>query len=762
MSELWRDPTASVETRVGDLLSRMTLAEKVAQLSSVWSVDPTVGDMAPMLRDAMGPARQWDEAIVDGLGQLTRPFGTEPVVPSEGLRRLAELQQQVMAANRFGIPAQVHEECLTGLAAWQATVYPSPLCWAATFDPALVQRMGARIGETMRSLGVHQGLAPVLDVVRDLRWGRVEETMGEDPFLVGLIGSSYVRGLESSGVVATLKHFAGYSASRAARNLAPVSIGPRELADVILPPFEMALRAGARSVMNSYTDTDGVPAAADRVLLTTLLRDSLGFTGTVVADYFSIAFLRTLHHVAQTTEEAARLALEAGIDVELPSTNAYGDPLLAAIGAGAVDEKLVDRAVARVLHQKCELGLLDPDWEPVAPTEVDLDDPESREVALDLARRSVVLLSNDGTLPLRPGSRVAVVGPRADTPQAMLGCYSFPMHVLAHYPGTDTGLDIRTVRDALGDSYDISYALGCPVLGGTDADIATAAAVAGEADVCIAVLGDQAGLFGNGTSGEGCDVTDLRLPGRQEELLEALLATGTPVVAVLLVGRPYDVSRQASRLAGLVCGFFPGEEGAQAIADVLSGRLNPSGRLPVSFPGPGGSQPSTYLASALGHRSEVTVVDPTPLFPFGHGLSYAAATWGSVTAPAGAEWRTDGVCEVLVELANDVDRPVSEVVQVYLHDLAGSVVRPVQQLVGAARVDLQPGERRSLRFTLHADLTSFTGRDLVRIVEPGAVELRVGASSVDVRAVLPLELVGPSRLVGADRALQPSVTVEPL
>ncbi len=361
MTELWRDPTALVAARVADLVSRMTLPEKVAQLSGVWGVDPDVGDMAPMLRDAMGPAKQWEEVIADGLGQLTRPYGTKPVEPAEGLRALAELQRQVMAANRFGIPAQVHEECLTGLAAWRATVYPSPLCWAASFDPALVEQMAARIGVTMRRLGVHQGLAPVLDVVRDLRWGRVEETLGEDPFLAGLIGSAYVRGLEGSGVAATLKHFAGYSASRAARNLAPVAVGPRELADVILPPFEMALRAGARSVMNSYTDTDGIPAAADPALLTTLLRDNLGFTGTVVADYFSIAFLQTLHHVAVSTEEAARLGLEAGIDVELPSPNAYAEPLLAAVSAGILDEKLVDRAVTRVLRQKCELGLLDPD-----------------------------------------------------------------------------------------------------------------------------------------------------------------------------------------------------------------------------------------------------------------------------------------------------------------------------------------------------------------------------------------------------------------
>ncbi len=762
MSEVWRDPAARVDERVSDLVARMTLEEKVAQLSGVWGVDPEVGDMAPMLRDAMGPVLGWEEVIADGLGQLTRPFGTEPVEPVEGLRALADRQRQVVAANRFGIPAQVHEECLTGLVAWRATVYPSPLCWAASFDPALVEEMGTRIGRSMRSLGVHQGLAPVLDVARDLRWGRVEETMGEDPFLVGLIGAAYVRGIESSGVVATLKHFAGYSASRAGRNLAPVAMGPRELADVVLPPFEMALRAGARSVMNTYTDTDGVPAAADPQLLTTLLRETLGFTGTVVADYFSVAFLRTLHHVAATDQEAAGLALQAGIDVELPSPNAYADPLLAGVADSSIDEKLVDRAVTRVLRQKCELGLLDPHWSPTEATEVDLDDPGSRRVALELAHRSTVLLSNDGVLPLAPEARLAVVGPRADTYQAMLGCYSFPMHVLVHYEGLERGLEIRTVREALEQSHAVAHAPGCGVLDGTDADIAEAVAAATDADVCVVVLGDQAGLFGNGTSGEGCDVTDLRLPGRQEELLEALLATGTPVVALLLVGRPYDLSRQVSRLAAVVCGFFPGVEGGRALADVLTGRVNPSGRLPVSFPGAGSAQPGTYLASSLGQRSEVTVVDPTPLFPFGHGLSYAAATWGEVTSVTGPHWDVDGTTEVSVELRNDATRPVSEVVQVYLHDVAASVVRPVQQLVGAVRVDLDPGEARRVCFELHADLTSFTGRDLLRVVEPGAVELRVGASSVDIRTTLELELSGSVRHVDGERSLEPVVRVEPV
>jgi beta-glucosidase len=760
VTELWRDPEAPTEARVADLVDRMTVEEKVAQLGSIWWLDPEAGGMAPMLRETLGPTPPWEEVVAGGLGQLTRTFGTAPLTPVEGMRVLAERQRDVMGGNRFGIPAQAHEEVLTGLAVWGATIYPAPLSWAATFDRSLVEQMASQIAQSMRRLGIHQGLAPVLDVVRDHRWGRVEETLGEDPFLVGLLGSAYVQGLERGGTVATLKHFLGYSASRAARNLAPVSIGPRELADVILPPFEMALRAGARSVMNSYTDLDGVPVAADPRLLSDLLRDRLGFEGTVAADYFSVAFLQSLHGVAATLGEAAGQALEAGIDVELPSTNAFGAPLLAALADGSVDEKMVDRALSRVLRQKCELGLLDEGWQPQEPAEVDLDPPEARGLALEIARRSVVLLANDGSLPLQPGATLAVVGPRADTIEAMLGCYSFPMHVLVHHPGTDAGVRIRTVREALADSFEVSYALGCPVLGGTDADLEAAVAVAAAAEVCVVVLGDQAGLFGRGTSGEGCDVPDLTLPGRQEELLEALLGTGTPVVAVLLVGRPYDLSRQVDRLAGLVCGFFPGEEGAQAVADVLSGRVNPSGRLPLSFPGPGSAHPSTYLASTLGRHNDVSVVDPTPLFAFGHGLSYATATWGGATVTSGPRWETDGSCEVEVLLANEADQDVSEVVQLYLHDPSASVVRPVQQLVGVGCVRLAPGQRGRARFTLSADLASFTGRDLVRVVEPGEVELWVGASSSDIRHVLRLDLVGPTRVVGVDRALEPVVVVE--
>ncbi|RKS80007.1 beta-glucosidase [Motilibacter peucedani] len=758
-ASVWQDPSAAPASRAADLLEQMTLEEKVAQLYGVWvGLDDTGDGVAPHQHDFAGPELDWTSLIARGLGQLTRPFGTRPVEPRTGAQGLARSQEEITGANRFGIPALVHEECLTGLTAWQATIYPNPLCWGATFDPSLVEEMAARIGRSMQLLGVHQGLAPVLDVVRDLRWGRVEETIGEDPYLVGEIATAYVRGLQSAGVVATLKHFAGYSASRAARNLAPVSIGPRELADVILPPFEMALAAGARSVMNAYTDMDGVPAAADERLLTDLLRGTFGFEGTVVADYFAVAFLHTLHNVAGTPAEAAHLALLAGIDVELPTVNCFGDTLVEAVRSGAVPETLVDRACARVLTQKAELGLLDPDWSPepeaLALAGVDLDDAESRALARTIAESSVVLLANDGTLPLAPGRRIAVVGPRADDSSAMLGCYSFPMHVGAQHPDVAMGVDVPTVLESLRAVVEgqVTHARGCGVVDGTDEEIAEAVAAARGADVCVAVLGDRAGLFGRGTSGEGCDASDLRLPGRQEELLEALLATGTPVVLVLLVGRPYEIGRQVERLAASVVGFFPGEEGGPALAGVLTGAVNPSGKLPVHFPREGATQPSTYLAPPLGRKSEVSNIDPGALFAFGHGTSYASLDWGRVSVDTEV-WATDGTVTVSVELSNASDREASEVVQVYLNDPAAEVVRPVQQLVGALRVRLAPGESTVAHLQVHADQTSYTGRAGRRIVDTGHVELQVGASSVDVRAALPLEMTGERREVGHGRVL---------
>ena len=389
--ETWRDPARSASERIADLLGRMTLEEKIAQLGSVWMGASLDGDGVAPMQDQFFSIDQppFEEQIKNGLGQLTRVFGTRPVDAAAGMSALASLQARVTATNRLGIPAVAHEECLTGFAAWGATIFPTPLAWGAAFDPALIGEMAAAFGATMRAVGVHQGLAPVLDVTRDYRWGRTEETIGEDPYLVGTIGTEYVRGLQRSGIQSTLKHFAAYTASRAGRNMAPVSMGPRELADVILVPFEMALRlGGARSVMPTYIDIDGVPASADPRLLTTLLRDEYGFDGVVVSDYYAVSFLELQHAVAGGQGEAAALALAAGLDVELPGTRCFGAPLLDLAAAGEVPAEVIDRAVARVLRQKLDLGLLDQAWSPQSDQDAsvpDLDPPAQRDIARRLA-----------------------------------------------------------------------------------------------------------------------------------------------------------------------------------------------------------------------------------------------------------------------------------------------------------------------------------------------------------------------------------------
>ena len=765
-------------SRVDELIGAMTLEEKIAQLYGVWvGASDEGGDVAPHQHD-LDDAVDLDELVPQGLGQLTRPFGTKPIDAAMGAASLARTQERIRGASRFGIPALAHEECLAGFAAWGATAYPVPLSWGATFDPALIEQMARRIGDDMRSVGVHQGLAPVLDVVRDARWGRVEETIGEDPYLVATVGTAYVRGLESAGIVATLKHFVGYSSSKGGRNLAPVSIGPRELADVLLPPFEMAIReSGVRSVMNSYTDLDGVPSAGDRALLTDLLRDEWGFEGTVVADYFAIAFLKLLHGVADSWADAAAQALHAGIDVELPTVKTFGAPLRRAVEEGAVDVALIDTALRRVLRQKEELGLLDASWSPVPPAlagadlsdlealrgSIDLDTAGNRALAARIAEQSIVLVRNDGTLPLRAPASIAVVGPNADDPYAMLGCYSFPTHVVSQHPGVELGIRIPTLLDALREEFPdavITHVRGTSVDGGETHGIADAATAAAAADVVVLGLGDRAGLFGRGTSGEGCDAESLELPGAQQALVDAVLDTGTPAVLALLAGRPYALGRATTESAALVEAFFAGEEGAHAVAGVISGRVNPSGRLPVSIPATAGSQPTTYLAAPLARQNDVSNIDPTAAFPFGHGLGYSSFEWDGF-AGADAEIGVDGEARLQVRVRNSGDRGGAEVVQLYLHDPVASVVRPVQRLVGFARVSLEPGEAVDVSFTVPADLASFTGRAGARIVEPGEIVLSVGRSSADLAFSHTVRLSGAVRTVDHTRRLHAVVAVEP-
>jgi len=724
-----------VSERVRDLHARMTLEEKLAQLVGYWlDQNGTVAPMQSEMAAGQKDSGELPEITKHGLGHYTRVYGTRPVEPAERAAWLWAEQRRLKRETRLGIPALVHEECLTGLAAWQAATYPTPLAWGASFDPDLVHEAARAIGDSMRELGIHQGLAPVLDVVGDPRWGRVDECIGEDPYLVGTVGTAYVRGLQEAGVHATLKHFIAYSASTAGRNHAPVEAGPREIADVYLPPFEMAVRDGrARSVMNSYVDIDGVPVAASSEYLTQLLREEWGFDGVVVADYFAVAFLEVMHQIAADRGEAAALALEAGIDIELPTGDAYLEPLAERVRSGLVDERLVDRAVLRALAQKEELGLLDPDaFEDEPPTDIDLDSPRHRDLARRLAQESLVLLRNDGVLPLARPARVAVVGPNADRAEALMGCYSFANHVLAHHPGLPMGFEMRSVREALaaalGDA-EIAYAAGCDVEGDDTTGFAEAVAAAQGADVAVVVVGDQAGLFGRGTVGEGNDVESLELPGVQRALVEELVATGTPVVMVLLTGRPYAIGwaldGDAPRPAAVVQAFFPGEGGGDAIADVLTGAVNPSGRLPVSLPRAAGAQPYRYLHPVLGGPSDVTSTDPTPVRPFGFGLGYTTFAYSDLVVDG--EVDSAGTFTAAVTVTNTGAVAGTDTVQLYGRDVHASIVRPVAQLLGYGRVDLAPGESRRVTFRVPTTRLAFADRRVVRVVEPGEVQVWVAS-----------------------------------
>jgi len=790
----WQDPTLPTADRVDLLLEQMTLEEKVAQLGSRWigrqepgaeadssqgsAADRDAGLAVAPMEDvfAAGAALSLEAASRHGLGHLTRVFGSAPVTAVDGAAELVRQQRVVLDASRLHIPALVHEECLTGFTTFGATVYPAAIAWGATFAPDLVERMAAAIGRDMAAVGVHQGLSPVLDVVRDYRWGRVEETMGEDPYLVSVLGAAYVRGLQSAGVIATLKHFAGYSAARTGRNHGPVSMGRRELMDVILPPFEAAVAlGGARSVMNSYSDVDGVPAAADHWLLTDLLREDWGFEGSVVSDYWAVPFLATMHRIATDTDDAGAQALAAGIDVELPDTIGFGPGLVERVRRGELPQALVDRAARRLLTQKVQLGLLDPNWTPegsvAAAAAADLDSPANRALAREMAERSVVLLEAGSALPLlgdgRPAlRRVAVIGPCAADPHVFMGCYAFPNHVLPRHSGLGLGLEVQTAVDAVAaelPGVEIVHEQGCQVQGADRSGFTAALAAAREADLCVAFVGDLAGLFGRGSSGEGCDAEDLRLPGVQADLVRELLQTGTPVVVVVVSGRPYALGDVHGRAAGLVQAFMPGEEGGPTIAGILSGRIQPSGKLPVQIPKRPGGQPGTYLQPPLGGRESagISTLDATPLYPFGYGGSYTTFQVEDLRI-GDAEVPTDGEFTVSVRVRNTGLREGEEVVQLYLHDVVAQVVRPVRQLAGFARVGLAPGEGVDVTFRVHADRTAYPNRRLERIVEPGDIEVMAGTSSADLPCRGRVRLTGSLRVVGHDRQLITPVELNPV
>ena len=756
-SPSYKNAGASVEVRVEDLLSRMTLEEKVAQMQSIWDAKREVFD-AKLELDAKKMALQFP----DGIGQFARPSdATGPasprLVPGRDLRgtiRLVNaLQHYAMEHTRLGIPIMFHEEGLHGYVAVGATSFPQAIALASSWDPSLVRAVNVVTAREMRARGVTEALTPVVDVARDPRWGRIEETFGEDPYLVGELGVAAVEGLQGEGkawdlgpgkVFATLKHLTGHGQPESGTNVGPAPYSERALREFFFPPFEKIIaRTGVSAVMPSYNEIDGVPSSANVWLLQKVLRGEWGFKGAVVSDYYAIEDLQKLHHVAASPEEAARLALKAGVDIDLPSPGAYAT-LTQQVRDGRVPMSGIDAAVRRLLTLKFRAGLFEHPFADPAQAQAVTNNSEARALALKSAQRSIVLLKNDGILPLElPAGKIpviAVIGPNAAV--ARLGGYA------GQPPVTVSILD--GIRAKVGVRAKVVFAQGVKITANDDwwadevqlADpkenhrlIDEAVAAARAADRIILAIGDT-----EQTSREGWapthlgDRDSLDLVGEQQALFDALRVLGKPLVVLLINGRPTSTVTIAEQANALLEGWYLGEQGGNAMADVLFGDVNPGGKLPVTIPRSVGQLPMFYNAKPSARRGYLfdTVA---PLYPFGYGLSYTTFQIGAPQLSA-VHIGVDGSVTVSVPVRNTGSRAGDETVQLYMHQLVGSVTRPVKDLKAFERVNLAAGETKTVTFALTPETFRMWNIDMQRVVEPGAFEVMVGPDSADLKTTV--------------------------
>src|SRR4030043_170470 len=577
--EIYKDASQSIDARTKDLISRMTLDEKIAQIGGIWSFEVLeAGKFSP---------RRAESLIKNGVGQICRPGVSTGFTPEDMAELINGIQKFLAENTRLGIPALTHEECLNGFMAKNATIFPQIIGMASTWEPELVDKMTRVARAQMMAVGVRQGLSPVLDVVRDPRWGRVEENYGEDPYLVATMGTAYVKGLQGDeikqGIVATLKHFVGYGKSEGGLNWAPADIPPRMLKEVYLYPFKEALKeGGAWSVMNAYHEIDGIPCGASTELLTDILRNEWGFEGIVVSDYYAVENLHSYHRMAPDKANAARLALTAGIDIELPKHDCYAQPLKEQVEKGLVTNKLLDRAVSRILRLKFMLGLFENPYVKSEDAAKVFDLPEHRKLALETARKSIVLLKNkNNTLPLNKNiDTIAIIGPNADVQRNLLGDYTYPAHIEitvlaaeaigAQLPAPDERADHVTVpvvtilegiKAKVGKSAKILYAAGCEYNSASKDGFPEAVKAAQAADVAIVVVGGKSGITPDCTCGEMRDSAELRFPGVQDDLVRAIYETGTPVVLVLVDGRPLVLGWVIEKIPAIIEAWLPGEEG---------------------------------------------------------------------------------------------------------------------------------------------------------------------------------------------------------
>jgi len=751
--EIYRDAARPAAERATDLLSRMTFEEKIAQVGSVWAME--------VLEDRKFSANKAAVLMSNGLGQVSRAGVGTALKPAQIVEFVNDLQRFLVENTRLGIPAIVHEECLTGFMAREATIFPQIIGMASTWEPELVHRMTAAARRQMLAVGVRQGLSPVLDVARDPRWGRIEETFGEDPYLIARMGVAYIRGLQGNdirdGVIATVKHFAGYSKPEGGLNHAPSDIPPRMLREVYLYPFEKAVReAGVLSVMNAYQEIDGVPCTASRELLTEILREEWGFDGIVVSDYYAVLMLNTYHRVASDGTEAAKIAMSAGIDMELPRGDCFTVALKKKIDSGELSAGVVDQAVARVLKMKFMLGLFEKPYTIPPDVKKIFDTAADRELALDAARKSIVLLKNDGDLlPLpKKAGKIAVIGPVAHNARNQLGDYTYPAHIgftamiaqtlNCHLPAEDVKPDLvpvqvvtllEGIKSRAGRDMEVLYAAGCDYKGSPTGGIAEAVELAGQSDAVILALGGKSGLTTDCTCGEMRDSADLRLPGVQELLAKAVCAAGRPVVLVVMDGRPLELDWMAEKMPAILWAWKPGEEGGNALADVIFGDYNPGGKLPVTFPRKVGQVPLYYGLKPSGGKSQFwgdyTDCPAGPLYEFGYGLSYTTFELGNLQVSP-ARVKPGGLVTVTCEVKNTGGRPGDEVVQLYVNDAISSLTRPLLQLKGFRRISLQPGQAAEVVFELPVEELAFYDVDMKLAVEPGLFKVMVGTSSKNI------------------------------
>lgn len=746
----YRNPELPIEQRISDLLTRMTLEEKVAQLTSGMDRIVLASDPKSAMVDAKGNFQPELAAalIKNGIGQISRPSGMRG--PRQNAEFANTIQKWLKENTRLGIPVMFHEECLHGHAANKGTSFPQAIALASTWNPLIVEEVFSATAKEVRARGSQQCLTPVLDLARDPRWGRTEETYGEDPYLGSRIGVAAVKGFQGNGphidkshVIATAKHFAVHGQPEGGANTAPGNYSERVIREYFLKPFEAVVREGGiQGVMASYNEIDGIPSHGNKFLLDNILRQEWGFSGIVVSDYFGIRQLRSKHHVVSTNEEAAKLALESGVDVELPYTE-VNNSLLDSIKQGKVSEAYVDRAAARMLRSKFITGLFDDPYVDPDLAEKITNSSDHQQLALRAAREAVILLKNDGNLlPLKRADykKIAVIGPNAA--EVHLGGYS-------GMPGRSVSI-LQGIKDKVGSSTEVLYSIGCKItetgsgnetmptfedklnMGDSALNakrIQEAVAVAEKSDLILLALGGNEQTSREAWEKHLGDRSSLDLPGNQDDLVKAMVALKKPIVVFLIHGRPNSINYIAQNVPAILEGWYLGQETGTAVADVLFGDFNPGGKLPVSVPRSVGQLP-IYYNQKPSARLEYVDSSALPLFPFGWGLSYSSFKYGNVSVSP-SSIGPEGKTTVTVDVTNTSNIPGNEVVQLYIRDEVSSVTRPVKELKGFRRVAIDSGKTRKVDFTLGPDDLSFLNRDMHRVVEPGTFKIMVGGNSVD-------------------------------